>query len=371
MRWVKDYWVTIIISLSLVLLVDLVVGKTLLDTFVDSDRIEQENVEKSYRIADPIFHHTLASNYDGPAYWGGEKYRVCTNALGFKSYCGDQATLDTKFDILFIGDSVTEAVGMEFEESFVGLISKAFPDLSIGNMGVSSYSPSVYFSKIRYFVDKGLNVGHVVVYVDISDIQDESRYVLEGDRVVEFESQEEDANRGLYSKARNFLEEYLPLTYRGLRSLRRYVTAKRDRASRSHLSVHYGRSAWTTNPTVSGYGIVGIDGAVDRAVANMAKLHEYLKSRDIKLSVGVYPWPGQLLHDSVDSRQVTVWREFCRNRCEFFIESFSELFAMSNNMSPLDLIDEIYIQRDIHFNKFGNRIIADDFTATYESRLQE
>ena len=41
------------------------------------------------------------------------------------------------------------------------------------NAGVSSYAPSVYYEKLKYFLDAGLTFDEAVVYIDISDIHDE------------------------------------------------------------------------------------------------------------------------------------------------------------------------------------------------------
>lgn len=39
---------------------------------------------------------------------------------------------------------------------------------------MSGYGPSVYYLKTKYFLDLGLQVNEIVVYVDISDVADEA-----------------------------------------------------------------------------------------------------------------------------------------------------------------------------------------------------
>jgi hypothetical protein len=80
---------------------------------------------------------------------------------------------DTGEKIFFIGDSFTESPGVPYEQSFVGLFAQAFPALDVLNAGVSSYAPSVYYEKLKYLLDAGLKFDEAVVYIDISDIQDE------------------------------------------------------------------------------------------------------------------------------------------------------------------------------------------------------
>ena len=42
------------------------------------------------------------------------------------------------------------------------------------NAGVISYSPTIYYNKIRYLLDAGLKFDEVVVLSDLSDVQDEA-----------------------------------------------------------------------------------------------------------------------------------------------------------------------------------------------------
>ena len=80
-----------------------------------------------------------------------------------------------EFDIAFIGDSFTEGVGVDYEDTFVGRIENKFDNLKIANLGVVSYSPSIYFTKLRYLLENGYKFKRVIIYFDISDIYDDNR----------------------------------------------------------------------------------------------------------------------------------------------------------------------------------------------------
>ena len=58
------------------------------------------------------------------------------------------------------------------------LIKNLIKDLyEVLNAGVGSYSPIIYWRKIKYLIeDVGLRFDEVVVYIDISDAQDEASY---------------------------------------------------------------------------------------------------------------------------------------------------------------------------------------------------
>ena len=63
------------------------------------------------------------------------------------------------------------------------MIANKLPDLKIANLAVSSYSPSIYLTKVRYFLEKGITFKRLIVYLDISDIQDEVIYLIENGKV--------------------------------------------------------------------------------------------------------------------------------------------------------------------------------------------
>ncbi len=91
----------------------------------------------------------------------------------------------------------------------------------------------------------------------------------------------------------------------------------------------------------------------------MDKLYEELHQRNIPLSVAVYPWPAQLAHDRVDSRQVQIWQQWCDGRCKRFINMFPAFFALKDACSPAQpgcwyLNDFIF--GDTHYNSAGDEI---------------
>ena len=108
----------------------------------------------------------------------------------------------------------------EFEDTFVGMIANEFPDLKIANLGVSSYSPSIYLTKVRYYLEKGITFKRLIVYMDISDIQDEVVYLIENGKVKEIAYRDEKDNviqsLPLIRRIKNKLNKYFPITYKAL-----------------------------------------------------------------------------------------------------------------------------------------------------------
>ena len=82
---------------------------------------------------------------------------------------------------------------------------------------------------------------------------------------------------------------------------------------------NYGKSAWTyKNEILNDDFRKGIK----ENIKNMEKLHKFLVSKNIKLSVAVYPWPNTLIYDNLTSKHVKIWKNFCLNKCKNFINYF-------------------------------------------------
>ena len=80
-----------------------------------------------------------------------------------------------KYDVAFIGDSFTEGVGLNYEDTFVGIIEN-LTQKKILNLGIVSSSPSLYLKKLNYILNEGIHFDDLIVAMDLSDIYDELSY---------------------------------------------------------------------------------------------------------------------------------------------------------------------------------------------------
>jgi hypothetical protein len=108
---------------------------------------------------------------------------------------------------------------------------------------------------------------------------------------------------------------------------------------------------------------MGIAGGIAKAKAQMDRLYALASQRNIPLSVGVYPWPQQLLYDKEESHQVTIWRDWCKDKCRRFFNHFPTVFAYQREHA--NFLRELFIWGDVHYNAFGNELIARDLIAQY------
>ena len=159
----------LLITASIFITIDYLFGKKI-DKII---RIKDD--ERVYRVQNEYFHHGFLKNYStNKARWGNRFYKFCSDHNGFKYDC--ISNYESDFDVAFIGDSFTEGIGLEYEDTFVGLFKK-FTKLKVVNLGVSSYSPYIYRDKVIYLLEnKLISFNHLIVAVDLSDLNDDRLY---------------------------------------------------------------------------------------------------------------------------------------------------------------------------------------------------
>ena len=341
----------------------IVVSLVLISDYIFTKRNGNEYIvkkESAYRIRHDIFHHSLAPSFNGLGFWGGRAYKICTDGNGFKSDCDHIHKSIKIFDVGFMGDSFTEAIGLPYENSFVGMFAKSKADLEVANLGVSSYSPTIYRAKIEHLLRKGFFFNHLVIFIDISDIQNETMYFRDKNGAIystaDKANNETTESRNWLSELKFFFKNNFALSANLLRKIRSLLI---DHKNKSPTETDY--SDWTYNKSSAAFGNLGVDGAIEKAVREMELLYEVLKSKDIKLSIGVYPWPTQLkemaTNNSDANLQVDIWRAFCATRCENFVNMFPAYFKLIKASSVDDVYRTHFITGDVHYNFQGNRLI--------------
>jgi hypothetical protein len=169
----QTIWVlasNILIVLALLVTIDLIVSNS---------SLRFKLIPDSFRIPDTRIHHTLEKNVSaGLAIWGAARYAFSTNSLGFRDSTVRVVKLapEKSVRVLFLGDSFTEGVGLPWEKTFVGIFQSHFPGVEVLNAGVIGYSPSIYLRQVERLLSNGFLTTHVIVYIDISDVQDEALY---------------------------------------------------------------------------------------------------------------------------------------------------------------------------------------------------
>lgn len=332
-----------------VLVVTIIIDVAMAQLFWERLATHPEYFAVGFRLEDSYFHHGLKKNVSAIDSWGG-LYAVTTNSLGLKDSTKKTVKITSeKKRIVFIGDSFTEGLGFPFEKTFVGLISKALQteNIEVLNAGVGSYSPKLYYLKMSYLLDRlRLKIDRLVVFIDVSDIQDEIVYK-------NFTPRDHDACGALITYLKYYMIRHSVIGNIG----DRLINNKAAPAYEADDEFAGERGKWYQYPIYEKWGKKGSLLAEDY----MRRLVQLCGKHNIALSIVVYPWPEQLWEGTAENGHVLFWKRFAeQERVRFF--NLTPFFLSSD---PGGTADKYYLPDDIHFNEAGHALVADTFLRWY------
>lgn len=344
---------TFLISISLFLFIDFIFGNKISDVIYKP--LNPTGVEQ---ISDSLHHHKLQENFNQTITWNKNTHKLCTDHHGHKISCKNFKKDISDYNFALIGDSFTEGIGLNHEDTFVGHLEDLNPDLKFLNLGIRSYSNIIYLNRIKEILDKKYyNFDELILLADLSDIQDDSYYYEfdeTGNRVI---SQAPVTTERL---VKNNLRSVFPFTYHSLWLIKEKFSNKCN-----YLDKCFVRAGWPYNNNLLKNSFVRelpnneneINLAIKTSLNYAKELAILLKKENIKLTVVVYPWPGNLYHDSLQSKYVKIWKNFCELNCDNFLNTYPKFFEIQKNQ-----IKDFYLKNDVHFNSKGTKLIAEEIT---------
>lgn len=341
-------------------------GLLLVFDFAYSSLTMGEEKQRPARIANPTYDHGFAADFDGYDVWGELRYRLVTDSLGFKDAAVREVPLKADSRrILLIGDSFAEGIGVSFEDSFAGQLNRAGQERSekieFLNAGVASYSPSIYYRKIKYLIESGLQFDEVVLFSDTSDVTDEATSYFCIDEDPKYRAHCTSGEGSMQPvasppKKPDFFIDRFVVTNRVRIAVKRSIQSFLGNRRRA-INTDYTRIGWTIPglDVSMDYRPLGVNGGIARSLQNMQRLSDLLAARKIPLTIVVYPWAQQIAQGDRDSRQVALWRDFCPGRCKAFINLFPAFFAAAD--ADRNWYEHLFILGDDHFSAAGNRFM--------------
>jgi hypothetical protein len=303
------------------------------------------------RVKDPFYHHGYKPNKKVMVKWGESRYLLVSNSLGLRDSSTRNVDLTSNaYRIVFIGDSFTEGMGLPYEQTFTGLISDGEKNkgVEIFNAGMVSYSPKLYYLKVKYLLEIGFKFDELYVLPDISDVQDEIIYQ-------DFVPEELVASKGPIGRGLEYFTNEILFSksyyFRLFRGSREGESAGASNIWVSEQDYVKARSAWLTD--ANEYGRWGRLGLL-LAKKHMLKLYELCERRGIKMNLVVYPWPEQIKAGNLDSVWVEQWREFCGDKKINFINLFPDFI----NSRSKDILKSYFIENDVHWSAEGHKYVA-------------
>jgi len=330
--------------------------------------------KKHWRIKSTKYHHDLKKNIDVIETWGKYKYKLITNSLGFR----DLKVHDIKSQnfnkkrIYINGDSFIEGVGYNYENTSIGLFQNYIKDdYEILNSAVTSYSPSIYYTKTMHFINSGIEFDYALVFLDISDIADEN-FIGEDSEGNIFDLRQKNNKTSIKGKIyfiSRFYRDYF-ISGKILAILRESIGSKKSVIKKKFLasklynknyfkvtkddinlykSLHIDRSMWTYN---NKYSQKWEKKGLEKSDKYLSKLFQVFEQKQIESYLIIYPNPGQILYNKKDAH-----KEYWENWSLKNGVNLINLYKYFNNLEKKEVIKKFFIPGDVHWNKKGHLLI--------------
>ena len=326
---------------------------------------------KYYRIKSDIYHHDLMPNIEVVESWGGRlKRKIITNSIGFRDQQQNKINkVSNKKRILLIGDSFIEGSGLDYQYTFAGLLKDKLGNrYEILNSAVESYSPSIYYKKIEYYLSQGYEFDQALIFLDLSDIYDELFIIFdENENIIHEKSKKQQTLKRkikskvystgkflrdntttfrflyLISDQTEILKNYLKLKIRASKFFNKsFLKTNRDDVMFFRMT-HVGKGLWTNNKDKYSK----VKNGIKQSEKYLKKLFALLNNNNIQSTLIVYPWPTQIQYG--DTRHVVHWEKFSKsNEIDFL-----NLYNIFQGDKKRDIILDNFIYGDIHWNKKG------------------
>jgi len=363
-RLMRFFAVTVglVAGLALFLAVDTIVGARLLRAPGEVAPIPAES--QPYLQLDRGWYQ-LKRNFRGRDYWGSRIYDVVTDEHGFR-VDDRRPPKPGAGQVIFLGDSFTYGVTGPSAETFVGMYEDA-SSVKVLNAAVPSYSPTPYLHAYRSALqERALADNHdVILMLDVSDVEDEAAVWEDGpDHPVQRDLPDTTPAAGALRVFARTWRDRLRLTAAVYSTVRYSILRIPDAAEFDQYRSAFTWDDWAKLDRVpaarSGYAPDGVARALDRVRAKIAAIGELASRSGGRVFVGVYPWPGQLVHAPHFDWPGFV-RDACRGVCAGVIDTFPVFTARA--AADRHWYRELYVFNDVHFTIAGNRLVYEQIAA--------
>ena len=99
--------------------------------------------------------------------------------------------------------------------------------------------------------------------------------------------------------------------------------------------------------------------SLSKILLYLDKIYYLSKEYNFDFSLAIYPWPGHILYPKNIDKYINYWKNYCNYKCKYFINHFEDFEKIGLSMDRDEIVKEFYIYGDMHFNKKGNKILAE------------
>ena len=363
LSYTKNKFLKIIIYLVIILIIDFI-GSNLI--FKNKSFWEYKKLNDLYwRIPSNVYHHDLLPNIDVIEPWGfSMSKRLITNSLGFRDFTTKQVKkIPTMERLLLIGDSAIEGAGYDYEYTLGGMLQNHLSDkYEVLNSAVGSYSPSIYFKKINYFINKGYQFDKAIIFLDPSDIIDElfikwdnnNNIIVNKDDIKKEKFSDFLVNNFLIfrsflriSDATENLKNFLKLKYKASKKYNKSFFETTGEDTLFYRMTHVDRSAWTFDNKI----FKNYEEGLAKSEIYLNKLIKILREKNVEINFVLYPHPSQIYYK--DLYHLPFWKTWAKKNNLNLISLYPDF----DGKDKRKIILETFIYGDLHWNKNGTKIV--------------
>ena len=318
-----------------------------------------------WRIPSKEYHHDLLPNIDVIEPWGFSLSKnLITNSIGFRDFSNREVKkIPSKKRLLLIGDSAIEGAGYDYEHTLGGLLQNNYKGtFEVLNSAVGSYSPSIYFKKIKFFINEGYKFDEAIIFLDPSDIIDELFIKWDNNENILINEKDLEKNKITDFLVNNFLifrtflrisdgtenlKNYYKLKYKASKKFEKSFFETTVEDTLFYRMTHVDRSAWTfDNKIFENYN----KGLAD-SKKYLDKLLKLLRENSIGINFVLYPHPSQIYYK--DLYHLPYWKKWAKKNNVKMISLYPDFAGNDKRRIILDT----FIFGDLHWNKMGTKIV--------------
>ena len=299
-------------------------------------------------------------------------FRVHTNNNGNR-FSGLNNNFSNK-NIYFIGDSHTFGLGSNWNDTFVGIIESKKKNYNIINLGVPSYSPSVFYYLLDdLYQKKKLDSDKIFVLIDITDVADESiRWINTENKIKPFLNSPiiKKQNRGFKKfKRQNLKASHMIATF--LRESGRDIR-KKFKKNNNHqirgVGTWPGRFTFTNFAKLEGcndentqnnpWSCGGVNRGLTKIKEKINNFGQLVKLSNSEFYIIIFPWAETLNFGQDVFNWENYIKELCEtSECKKVINLFPEFNKVKNTRK--DWLEYLFLSDGFHLTSAGNKILAE------------
>jgi hypothetical protein len=298
------------------------------------------------------------------------QYNVYTNEFGLR-YSGQKYDKNKK-NIFYLGDSFTYGLGLDYSNTYIGILENKNNLYNHFNFGLQGYSPLVYKYQLNKMINKKIYPKKIILALDYTDLfEDNDKWIAP-------------LNESLPPKLKNFSENKdnnesfkdrnLKVTRILSRSINGFFREIRL-ATKNFINKNTQKQVGKTEIgrfLYSNKGVFLKEKISTKSLKHRAEdlektlkdISNIAKKNNSDFYILIYPWPDTLAYGQGNFNWETFVSNFCIKNCKMLINTFPRFFKYKEK--NINWHKDLYIKEDLHFNKFGNSLIAKEIIKVTE-----